>query len=905
VARFFEGQPQDLPGNTAFLANTPEQIWIIQSGALDVFSVTLQEGRPFGARRYLFSLEVGESLWGFRVAPDAELAVLAVAVGETRLAQMSALHLAAAMVSEDPLAARLFGHWLQRLSPILLQASAESEMMAALESATGSLVEVDEADHLLQNLDRLHGCFLQCLENLEIHALRIQTDRFERRESRNLQASQTAVGKLMSVLESGHLEGRLEGSPLLVAAQVIGQAMGIAILQPSRSEDLSRIQDPLEAIARASRVRLRQVELHPGFEQRDSGPLLAYTQTERAPVALLPYGRRKYQIFDPRTMQRTPYTEDCALAADAYMFYRPLPEKRMQTFDLISFALQNRRWDNIWVLVAAVSTALLGIITPTVTGWLVDLAIPQANQGLMLQMGLGLFVCAAASATFGLAQGLLSLRVESLADAATQAAVWDRVLNLKPQFFRNYASGDLNARIMGITEIRRRLSGTTLRTLFSGFFSLLNLILMFTCSPPLTGVALVLALIVIVFTAFHGRIKLGKVKILQKIRGEIFGLTVQLINGIAKLRVAGAEERAFAHWADTYSQQQKLNYGVQFIEDSLAAFTQVLPLISAAAIFWFTYTLMPSRTAQVELQAVVPFSIGSFLAFNAAFNIFIRGVAALSTTLVDSLEVVNLWERALPILEADLEVSASSEDPGRLSGRLALEKVTFRYTVGGATILDNVSIHAAPGEFIAIVGDSGSGKSTLFRLLLGFEVPQTGSVTYDSQDLCRLDVRAVRRQLGVVLQNGKVQTGSIFSNISKGAVITLDEAWEAARQAGLAADIQAMPMGMNTVISEDGGNISGGQRQRLLIAQALCLKPRILLFDEATSALDNRTQSIVSESLEQLQVTRIVIAHRLSTIRQADRIYVMSKGQIVQQGRFEELIHQEGLFAQLASRQIA
>jgi NHLM bacteriocin system ABC transporter ATP-binding protein len=556
------------------------------------------------------------------------------------------------------------------------------------------------------------------------------------------------------------------------------------------------------------------------------------------------------------------------------------------------------------MLGAAVCAALLGTIAPIITGLLVDLAIPQANRGLMLQMGLGLLVCTVASAAFGLAQSLLSLRVESLADATTQAAVWDRVLSLKPLFFRGYASGDLNARIMGITEIRRRLSGVTLRSLFSGFFSLVNLVFMFACSPSLTWIALGLALVVVVVTIGHGRLKLPRVKALQKIQGEIFGLTVQLINGIAKLRVAGAEERAFAHWAETYSRQQKLNFDIQFIEDSLAGLTQVLPLISSFLIFWCTYALLPDRAAQATGQ-LAPFSLGAFLAFNAAFNIFIRGVASLSTTVVDALDVINLWERALPILEAEPEVNADSEDPGRLGGRLALEKLSFRYVKGGPLILDHLSIHAEPGEFIALVGDSGCGKSTIFRLLLGFETPEAGSITYDNQDLSRLDVRSVRRQLGVVLQNGKVQSGSIFQNIAKGAVISLDEAWEAARLAGLEDDIRRMPMGMNTVVSEGGGNISGGQRQRLLIAQALCLRPSVLLLDEATSALDNRTQSIVSESLARLQVTRVVVAHRLSTIRSADRIYVLQRGRIVQQGRYEELIAQEGLFAQLASRQLA
>jgi ABC-type bacteriocin/lantibiotic exporter with double-glycine peptidase domain len=227
----------------------------------------------------------------------------------------------------------------------------------------------------------------------------------------------------------------------------------------------------------------------------------------------------------------------------------------------------------------------------------------------------------------------------------------------------------------------------------------------------------------------------------------------------------------------------------------------------------------------------------------------------------------------------------------------------FRYRSDSALILDQVSIKAEPGEFIALVGPSGSGKSTLLRLLLGFDVPESGTVTYDGQDLAGLDVHAVRRQLGVVLQNSRLMSGSIFENISSSALITMDEAWEAARLSGLADDIAAMPMGMHTMVSEGGTNLSGGQRQRLLIARALALRPRILLFDEATSALDNRTQAIVSESLDRLKVTRVVVAHRLSTIRNADRIYVLQTGRLVQQGTFAELAEQPGLFNQLIKRQ--
>ena len=323
---------------------------------------------------------------------------------------------------------------------------------------------------------------------------------------------------------------------------------------------------------------------------------------------------------------------------------------------------------------------------------------------------------------------------------------------------------------------------------------------------------------------------------------------------------------------------------------------QVLPILTTINLFWLATGL--TRSTETSL------STGNFLAFNLAFGTFINGTTSLSGTVVDVLQVLPLWQRAEPILKALPEVNSSQVDPGRLSGRLVVDNLNFRYRDDGALTLDDVSIHAEPGEFIAIVGPSGSGKSTLLRLLLGFEVPASGKIYYDGQDLAGLDIYAVRRQLGVVLQNSRLMSASIFNNIASNALISIDDAWEAARMAGFADDIAAMPMGMHTVVSEGATNLSGGQRQRLLIARALVLKPRILLFDEATSALDNRTQAIVSQSLAQLKVTRIAIAHRLSTIHSANRIYVIQNGKVVQQGNFSELANQSGLFAQLMLRQM-
>jgi ABC-type bacteriocin/lantibiotic exporter with double-glycine peptidase domain len=251
------------------------------------------------------------------------------------------------------------------------------------------------------------------------------------------------------------------------------------------------------------------------------------------------------------------------------------------------------------------------------------------------------------------------------------------------------------------------------------------------------------------------------------------------------------------------------------------------------------------------------------------------------------------------------EARAERTDPGVLSGDIEINQVSFRYKADGPLALNDVSLRVRPGEFVAIVGPSGSGKSSLFRLLLGFETPEAGSVYYNGQDLTKLDVQAVRRQIGVVLQEARLMPGSIYQNIIGTLDLTLEDAWEAARMSGLDEDTRQMPMGMHTVITAGGATLSGGQRQRLMIARAVVAKPRLMLFDEATSALDNRTQETVSKNLEVLHTTRIVIAHRLSTIRRADRVYVLVGGRLAQSGAYAELLNQRGPFADLVKRQLA
>ncbi len=434
--------------------------------------------------------------------------------------------------------------------------------------------------------------------------------------------------------------------------------------------------------------------------------------------------------------------------------------------------------------------------------------------------------------------------------------------------------------------------------MLANVFTALNIALLVYYSWKMALIALGLIAVGIIFGGVCLTLQVKYQRPLYDLMGKIQGLTVQFINGIAKLRVGGAESRAFYIWADAFARQKEFSLRSRMVTNVVVVFGTVLPLAGTISIFLWMYHISHAS----DPSAI---STGDFLAFNSAFGSVLAGVSSTLMFVFPLLMVVPIFERTRPILESVPEVGEAKADPGTLSGRIEMSHVGFRYTADGPRVLKEVSVKTRPGEFAALVEPSGSGKSTIYRLLMGFETPESGSIYYDGQDLESLDIQAVRRQIGVVLQNGRLVGGSIFDNIVGASRLTLDDAWEAARMCALEDDIKAMPMGMQTIISEEGSNLSGGQRQWILIARAIVRRPRIILFDEATSALDNESQAVVCQSLESLQATRIVIAHRLSTIRKADCIHVVVAGEIVESGNYEALMAQDGVFADLARRQLA
>lgn len=682
---------------------------------------------------------------------------------------------------------------------------------------------------------------------------------------------------------------------LQLALDEIGAVLG-ARFPRLRDLPLDGARDPLGVLAESSTIPMRRVALPDGWWRETSGPLLVTRAADHRPIAVLPRGARRYRWVDPDTGEARPV--DAAFAAGvvsvAMSFYRPLPEGRVSGRQLVRFAFRGTGGALGTMLVAGLLAAALGLLVPVVTGWVFDQAIPESREGLLGFLVLIALSGAVAVVVLTVVQGMATLRLTGQVEGSVQPALWDRLLRLPAGFFGDYTAGDLANRVNGVDTIRQVLTGAAVGSLLTAVFSVVSLALLFAYSWKLALVALAgVALLAAVLIGLN-LWRVSHIRRVIHVQGAVGGRVFQLLQSVPKLRVAGAEERALRDWAATYREQVGAGVSAGRIENWLQALGASLTMLLSLLVYWF---------AAGPLRGSI--SPGAFLAFSSALGQFVAALSQFNTQLSAMVECVPLYERFVPITEAAPESAPGAVSPGVLSGDVALEHVSFRYPDSGADVLRDVSIRARPGEFVAVTGPSGAGKSTILRLLLGFERADRGTVAYDDRDLRELDLAAVRRQVGVVLQQAPVASGPLAEVILGDSGRTLEDAWRAAEAAQLADEIRALPMGMNTIVSETGGGLSGGQMQRVNIARALVDQPRIVLLDEATSALDNRTQAAISRALDELQATRVVIAHRLSTIRAADRIYVLDQGRVEQVGTFDELVSRDGLFRRLVLRQVA
>ena len=951
-------------GNLPLDIGDPQSVWFIEKGAVDLFLIETRDDVEQSAPQHVLRADSGRVLPG--VAPQAEDTTLGLiakgrpgtvlrrlpvdgltAVRNSELAEQVDAWLTdvSAMLSRDvmprprpdalvepgetlpalegTLSARRGVVWvseppagtglfLSLIDPvdsmprsgtgagaIPLTPASWLALMEEIRLSPRSSETLAEENRLLSALADFHAIAFS-LERLNRRLAVVDQANLERARSTNRRANEVGARQylfdLYGLLEQ---ENAVPGDAALPdVLQVVGRHEGIDFKWPARS-DTSDLAVDLGAILDASGIRARKVRLDPEdtWWLDDSGALLGFRADDGRPVALLPSALGNYLEVDPAKRSSIRVTAERAqsLRRDAWMFYRSLPSSGVEPRDLLRIAMSGLTAESGRFVVAGLLGGLVMLLPAVVLGFIAGEVIPAGEFGLLYAATAALAVFAVIGALLHVLQGMAQMRLEARAASRIEAAFWDRLLRLPPRLLHRYPAGDLAMRGMTFQHLRDAVQGTVANAVLSIVFLSPAFLLVFFHDAALGGVVLAFGLLSLTVTVALGLRQIAPqgrmIRSVHRVAGRLF----QLVNGISKLRVDGAEGSAFAVWARDYREQKQAELEVGALEEHLQAFGAALPFLAGAVLF-----------LAVTLSDRGSIAVADFLVVYTVFMVFQTAVVRLGASFGTVAAMVPALGQIRPFLAEPLETSADGEPVEHLGGDVLFDHVSFRYDPDGPLILDDVTIHARPGEFVAIAGESGAGKSTLFRLALGLDRPSAGAVYYDGRDLEYLNVRQVRRKIGAVPQDVRLHPQDLLDNIiADHEDATLEDAWRAARVAGVDHEIRAMPMGLLTPVGASAAVTSGGESQRIMIARALLRNPRILLLDEATNWLDNDNQAKVMANLAGLTSTRIVIAHRLSTLRHADRIYVMQSGRVVQEGSFAELANTEGVFQDLVRRQMA
>ena len=714
----------------------------------------------------------------------------------------------------------------------------------------------------------------------------------ERREADQQMLSDSYIKVAGAVL--GQRRAAMISDDRIVTKKAIDEILKYYHYKPVEvPENIKKTEEQLDYCLRPYGMMRRNIELKEKWYRDAYGPVLAYTKEGQTPVALLPGRISGYYFNDPKTGKKTRIgAANVALfEKDTICFYRPLPLRKIGIPDLLLY-MKNclSASDVILVAAATLAVVLVGMMTPRITKALTGPVLASGRADALIGIAICLVCISVSSQLLSAIRGLLMKRLEMKTSLGVQASMMMRLVSLPASFFRQYSAGELKSRSMAVNTLCSLMLGMVLTTGLSSAASLLYITQIFQFAPVLVVPSFLIILVTVIFSTVT---TLARVRISRKMMetsAKESGMSYALITGVQKIKLAGAEKRIFAKWMNLYAEGAELMY-------NQPVFLRVNSVITTA-ISLFSNILLYFLAAKNGVDQ------SSYFAFTAAYGAVMGAFTALAGTALNAAQVRPILEMAEPFLAAEPETSDGREYVTRITGGIELEHVSFRYREDMPYVLNDLSMKIRPGEYVAIVGKTGCGKSTLMRLLLGFETPEKGVISFDGKDIRKLDPVSLRRKIGTVMQNAGLFQGDIYSNIVITAPeLTLADAWDAAEKAGIAQDIREMPMGMHTLISEGSGGISGGQRQRIMIARAIAPKPKLLLFDEATSALDNKTQRQVSEALDAMGCTRVIIAHRLSTIRRCDRILVLDGGTIIEEGTYEELIEKKGFFADLVERQ--
>ncbi len=658
-------------------------------------------------------------------------------------------------------------------------------------------------------------------------------------------------------------------------------------------DNITDRNEQLEYLLRPHGITRRTVTLSKGWYKDAIGAMLGIRKSDGMVMALIPTGFSGYSYRDMETGKYVKINgkNQELFEEEAIAFYKPLPLKEIGISDLMRYILGTLSpADFVMTGASALAVTLIGMLSPKLNNLLFSRVIEDGSTQILLAITVFMICVTLSSLLINGVKSLIIARINTKMSISVQAAVMSRLMSLPAGFFKNYSSGELSARVQCSNSLCEMLVSVALTTGLTSVFSLVYISQIFVYAPALVIPSLIITLATVVFTVVSAFVQMKVSKKEMELSSKESGMSYALISGVQKIKLSGAEMRAFARWGNLYAEEARLAYNPPMFLKINSVISSAISLAGTLMMYW------------VAVSSGV--SVADYYAFNTAYGMISGAFISLAGIALTVAQIKPIMDMVKPILEAVPEISEGKQMITRLSGSIELDNVSFRYNENMPLVIDDLSLKIRPGQYVAIVGATGCGKSTLLRLMLGFESPQKGAVYVDGKDIEVVDLKSLRRNIGVVMQNGKLFTGDIFSNITISAPwLTMDEAWHAAELSGIAEDIRRMPMGMHTMISEGSGGISGGQRQRLMIARAIAPKPKVLMFDEATSALDNITQKTVSESLDSLKCTRIVIAHRLSTIKQCDRILVLDKGKIIEDGTYDELIQGGGFFAELVARQ--